>query len=95
MSPDSSVWNLNQAFQGALCSGMPLSSCPIWGTGKQALVILELYFQGWWSNSSGSKEQQDPWGPKVGTLGTCVIYMRKLGVQRDSGIAYSLNPTQA
>lgn len=37
--PDSSVWNLNQACQGAQCAGMPLSSYPSWGTGEQALVI--------------------------------------------------------
>lgn len=43
MLPDSSVWNLNQACQGAQCAGMPLSSCPSWGTGEQALVIKAVF----------------------------------------------------
>lgn len=43
MLPDSSIWNLNQACQGAQCAGMPRSSCPSWGTGDQTLVIRTVF----------------------------------------------------
>lgn len=42
MSSDSTVWNLNQDSQGAQCPGMPLGSWPVWGTGKQALLIRDI-----------------------------------------------------